>query len=85
MREETHCRYMGYSFQLTARVRLYAPSHRQDSSYHSLCYITLAGMRNSSMGQPFEGSIRRPIAPRANALTTELHFAPLKPEIQCNK
>ena len=70
---------MGYSFQLTARVLLYAPSHRQDSTYHSLCYTShgaLAGPRNSSMGPPHEGSIRRPIAPWANALTTELHLAP---------
>ena len=29
---------MGYSFRLTARVHLYAPSHRQDSTYHGLCY-----------------------------------------------
>ena len=28
------------------------------------------------MGPPHEGSIRRPIAPWANALTTELHLAP---------
>ena len=39
-----------------------------------LCYV--AGTRNSSMGPPHEGSIRRPIAPWANALTTELHLAP---------
>ena len=32
--------------------------------------------RNSSMGPPHEGSIRRPIAPWANALTTELRPAP---------
>ena len=52
--------------QLAAMVLLYAPSHRQDSTYHSLCYTsrgTLAGTRNSSMGPPHEGSIRRPIAP----------------------
>ena len=30
--------HMGYSFQLVARVLLYAQSHRQDSTYHSLCY-----------------------------------------------
>ena len=36
----------------------------------------LAGTRNSSMGPPHEGSIRRPIAPWANALTTVLHLAP---------
>ena len=28
------------------------------------------------MGPPHEGLIRRPIAPWANALTTELHLAP---------
>ena len=27
---------MGYSFQLAARVLLYAPSHRQDSTYHNM-------------------------------------------------
>ena len=39
-------------------------------------YISLLGTRNSSMGPPHEGSIRRPIAPWVNALTTELHVAP---------
>ena len=80
VRKETHCcPHIGYSFWLTARVLLYAPSHRQDSTYDSVCYTShgaLAGMRNSSMGPPHEGSIRRPIAPWANALTTELHLAP---------
>ena len=68
MSEETCCCHIGYSFRLTARVLLYAPSHRQDSTYHSLCYTSrgaLAGTRNSSMGSPHEGSIRRPIAPRS--------------------
>ena len=36
----------------------------------------LAGTRNSSMGPPHEGLIQQPIAPWANALTTELHLAP---------
>ena len=43
---------MGYSFRLTARVLLYALSHRQDNTYHGLCYTSrgaLAGTRNSSM------------------------------------
>ena len=46
----------GYFFRLTARVLLYAPSHRQDSIYHSLCYTSrgaLARTRNSSMGPPW--------------------------------
>ena len=50
VRKETHCRHICYSFRLTARVLLYAPSHRQDSTYHGLCYTSrgaLAGTRNS--------------------------------------
>ena len=53
VRKETRCRHIGYSFQLTARILLYAPSHRQDSIYKGLCYTSrgaLAGTRNSSMG-----------------------------------
>ena len=49
--EEIPCRHMGYSFLLTARAILYAPSNRQDSTYHGLCYTScgvLAGTRNSS-------------------------------------
>ena len=60
VRKETCSRHMGYSFRLAARVLLYAPSHRQDSTYHNLCYTSrgaLAGMRNSSMGPPHEVSI----------------------------
>ena len=78
-KKETRCRHMGYTFRLAARVLLHASSHRQDSTYHGLCYNspgTLAGTRNNSKGPPHEGSIRRPIAPWANALTTDLHLAP---------
>ena len=63
--------HIGYSYRLTARALLYAPSHRQDNTYHGLCYTSrgaLAGTRNSSMGSPHEGSIQRSIAPLANAL-----------------
>ena len=63
VRKETRCRYR-YSFQLPARVLLYAPSHRQDNTYHSLCYSTrgaLAGTRNISMGPPHEGSSDDPL------------------------
>ena len=61
VRKETRCRHIGYSYRLAARVLLYAPSHRQDNTYHGLCYTSrgaLAGTRNSSMGPPHEGSIR---------------------------
>ena len=81
VRKETRCRHIGYSYRLTARVLLYAPSHWQDNTYHSLCYTSrgaLAGTRNSSMGPPHEGSIRRPIAQWANALP--LSYVPLPNE-----
>ena len=57
VRKETRCRYIGYSFRLAARVILYAPFHRQDSTYHGLCYTSreaLAGTRNSSIGPHHE-------------------------------
>ena len=79
VRNETRCRHIGYSYRLAARVLLYAPSHRQDNTYHGLCYTShgaLAGTRNSSMGPPHEGSIRWPIAPWANALP--LSYVPLQ-------
>ena len=68
--------HIGYSYRLTARVLLYASSHRQDNTYRGLCYTSrgaLAGTRNSSMGPPHEGSIRQPMSERS---TSELHPAP---------
>ena len=53
-KEETHCHH--YYFWLAARVLLYAPSHRQDSTYHGLCYTSHGGLvrtRNNSMGPPW--------------------------------
>ena len=50
-REETP-----YSFWLAERGLLYAPPHRQDNTYHGLCYTSrgaLAGTRNNSMGPPW--------------------------------
>ena len=38
-------------FPISSKGYLYAPSHRQDSTYHGLCYTSrgaLAGTRNSS-------------------------------------
>ena len=50
VKKETRCRNIGYSFRFAARVLLFAPSHRQDSTYHGLYYTSrgaLAGTRNS--------------------------------------
>ena len=47
--------------RLLLSILLYAPSHREDNTYYSLCYTSrgaLAGTRNSSMGPPHEGLIR---------------------------
>ena len=107
-RKETCCHHISYCFRLAARILLYASSHRQDSTYHSLCYTsrgtlaeweiaqwvhrmkdqsddpshherTLLPRSYISLQVHHEGSIRRPIAPWANALTTELHLAPGPP------
>ena len=74
-REKILCHhYIGYSFQI-ARVLLYTPSHRQDSTYHSLCYTScgaLAGMRNRSVGPP-----------QGIKLTTHLFFDPILLDHSC--
>ena len=65
VRKETRCRHMGYSYRLTARVLLYASSHRQDNTYHGLCYTSrgaLAGTRSNgeeSSSQMEVGSVFR--------------------------
>ena len=46
VRKETRCRHIGYYLRLTARVLLYAPSHRQDSTYHGLCYTSRGALRS---------------------------------------
>ena len=66
---------MGYSFRSAARVLLYASSHRQNNSYHSLCYTSheaLAGMRNSSMGSPrrIDPMTHRTMSERSNCRAT---------------
>ena len=48
---ETRCRHIGYSFRLTARVLLYAPSHRQDNTYHGLCYTSRGALAGTSKQQ----------------------------------
>ena len=48
---------MGYPFRLAASVLLYAPSHRQDSTYNGLCYTssgTLAGTRMLRLTTPLQ-------------------------------
>ena len=52
------------SFQLAARVRLYAPSHRQNNTYHGLCYSSRGRARCSSVVRAFaHGAMGRRIDP----------------------
>ena len=69
---------MWYSFRLAAMVLLYVSSHKQDKTYHSLCYTSQTSELEWEIAQwvHHEGSIWWPIAPWANAFTTELHLAP---------
>ena len=66
VRKETRCRHIGYSYRLTARVILYAPSHRQDSTYHGLCYTSrgaLDGTRNSSIVHVKKPILKHTVSP----------------------
>ena len=47
VRKETCCPHIGYSYRLTARVLLYAPSHRQDNTYHGLCCTSRVQLINA--------------------------------------
>ena len=71
-----------YSLRLAARVLLHASSHIQDNTYritHTTAFVTPVVQhwleREIVPWDHHEGSIRLPIAPRANVLTTELHLA----------
>ena len=48
VRKETRCCNIGYSYRLTARVLLYAPSHRQDNTYHNLCYTSRGALAGTA-------------------------------------
>ena len=48
VRNKTRCCHIGYSLRLTARVLLYAPSHRQDSTYHGLCYTSRGALAGTN-------------------------------------
>ena len=80
---KTYCCHKGYGFRLAARDLLYAPSHRQNSTYHSLCYTSrgaLAETRNSSMGPPWRIDLTTHRTERT--LLPQLHLTPL---MECRK
>ena len=79
VRKETRYRHIGYSYRLTARVLLYAPSHRQNTTYHGLCYTSrgaLAGTRNTFVGWVRMTSSTTPIPHPEQALHHECQRLP---------
>ena len=49
MREKTRCRqFTVYIFRITARVLFYLPPHRQDTTYHDLCYTGYGALARST-------------------------------------
>ena len=73
VRMETRCRHKGYSFRLTTRV--FYMHHPTDRIVHTTAFVTPVVEHWLEREIAHEGSIRRLIAPWANALTTELHLA----------
>ena len=61
---------MGCSFRLAARDLLYAPSHRQDNTYHGFVDPVVVHWLEREITQwvHHKGSIQPPIAPWADAL-----------------
>ena len=74
VREEILCPHMGYSFQ----QGLFYMCHPTDTITHTTTFVTsvMEHWVEWEIAQWFhhEGSIRWPIAPWVNALTTELHL-----------
>ena len=77
VRKETCCRHIGYSYRLTARVLLYAPSHRQDNTHHSLCYTScgaLAGTRIAQWVHPMKDRSDDPLHHEHIMVASELTY-----------
>ena len=78
VRKKTRCRHMGYSFRLTARVLLYAPSHRQGSTDFITLVVEhwlereIAQWFHSMKGDRSDD----PSHHERTLFTTELHLAP---------
>ena len=79
VRKETHCRHIGYSYRLSARVLLYAPSHRQDNTPRPLLHqLWSTGWNekwlNGSTPWRIDPTTHRTMSERS---TSELCHAPL--------
>ena len=78
VREKTCCHhYMDYSFWIAPRVVfLYGPSHRHDSTYHSLCY-TIQIVRDETccchMGYSFQLAARVLLYASSHRLVSTYH------------
>ena len=77
VRKETRCRHIGYSYRLAARVLLYAPSHRQDNTYHGLCYTSFELGVSSSLSttsKPLSWTVSTYNRDVFRTITLHLHY-----------
>ena len=66
-------------FPYSSKGLLYASSHREDNTYHNICYTSrgaLAGMRNSSMGLMLERIDPTTHRTMSEHFYPELHLSP---------
>ena len=75
VRKETRCHHIGYSFRLTARVLLYAPSHRQDNIPQPLLQSWSTGWKEKYLN----GSTPWRIDPTTHRTMSERSTSDLRP------
>ena len=78
VREETRCHHMGYSFRLTARVLIYAPSHR---IAHTMAFVTpvVEHWLEREIAQWLEPKVDRSMKINIKIITELCHLQPPPP------
>ena len=77
VRKKTRCRHIGYSYQLTARVLLYAPSHRQDNTYrYTRRYVARVDKLHPLIALSSQFSVTDPLISRmVDSLAADITFS----------
>ena len=80
LKEETSCFHsMDYTLLLIARDILYAPSHRQDNTYHDFCYTICGSL--VEMGKSLKIIPLRRFDPVTKTLQSSILSAELNPAL----
>ena len=74
VREETRCRHISCSYRLAARVLLYAPSHRQDNTYHGLCYTSRGALAGLLVYSCFQKCLNRQYSGSKRDIIEYVHY-----------